>query len=218
MSDKPRILVLASGDKVGGGSGFQEMVEQSRTTPAILDADIVAVISNHPQGGVYKRAEALGIPFKYWAGPFTANGYRDLVTKFSANYVMCSGWLKFVRGLKTERTINIHPGPLPEFGGPRMYGHHVHEAVIKAFQEGQIKQSAVTMHYVDEEAYDHGKKIFEIPVLIRQEDTPETLATRVNKVEHAWQSFILNEVVHKRIYLKDGVVHYKNNTLKRLSF
>ena len=45
--NKPRILVFASGDKEGGGSGFQEMVEFSRTEPYVLDAIIVCVVSNH---------------------------------------------------------------------------------------------------------------------------------------------------------------------------
>ena len=61
---KVRILVFASGDEKGGGSGFQELVEFSRTNPPVLDAQIVGVISNHPQGGVRRRADALHIPFR----------------------------------------------------------------------------------------------------------------------------------------------------------
>ncbi len=34
---------------------------------------------------------------------------------------MLSGWLKLVAELDPARTINIHPGPLPDFGGPGMY-------------------------------------------------------------------------------------------------
>ena len=151
MNNKPKILVFASGDKDGGGSGFQEMVEQSRTDPAILDAEIVGVVSNHPLGGVYKKAKLLDIPFEYWPGPFAAAGYQSLVKKFQANYVMLSGWLKFVIGLDPARTINIHPGLLPRFGGPGMYGHHVHETVMDAYRKGKIIQSAVTMHFVDDQ-------------------------------------------------------------------
>jgi len=214
---KKRILVFASGDKTGGGSGFQEMVEQSRTSPAILDADIVGVVSNHPSGGVHKKAISLGIPFEYCPGPFTAETYRNLVAKFSANYVMCSGWLKLVVGLNPTKTINIHPGPLPEFGGPGLYGHHVHEAVIKAFKEGRIKQSCVSMHFVNNE-YDRGPGIIKIPVLIRPDDTPETLAARVNKIEHGWQSYVLNEIVHENIFLRDGTVYFKDGSLSKMAF
>jgi phosphoribosylglycinamide formyltransferase-1 len=99
-----------------------------------------------------------------------------------------------------------------------MYGHHVHEAVMAAFHRGEIIQSAVSMHFVDEAAYDHGPIIFQMPVLIRPDDDAETLAKRVNEKERAWQSHILNLVVHRYIYLKDGQVVYKSDVAKRLFY
>ncbi len=215
---KVKVLVFASGDRTGGGSGFQELVEFTRTIPPVLDAEVVGVVSNHPEGGVYKKAQSLQIPFEYWSGPFEAEGYRSLVKKYQADYVMCSGWLKFVRGLDPAKTVNIHPGPLPQFGGPGMYGHHVHEAVIAAFRRGEITQSAVTMHFVDETAYDHGPIFFQMPVLIRPEDDAVTLAQRVNEKERAWQSHIFNLVVHRLIYLEDGKVFYRGDVPKRLFY
>ena len=212
------VLVFASGDEKGGGSGFQELVEFSRTNPAVLDAKIIGVISNHEHGGVRKRADALHIPFDYWAGPFDARGYRSFVEKYWADFVMCSGWLKFVRGLDPARTVNIHPGPLPQFGGSGMYGHHVHEAVMADFHRGEVIQSAVTMHFVDEAAYDHGPIIFQMPVLIRPDDDADSLAKRVNEKERAWQSHILNLVVHQHIYLSKGQVFYKSDTARRLFY
>jgi phosphoribosylglycinamide formyltransferase 1 len=207
-----RVLVFASGDEKGGGSGFQELVEFSRTNPPVLDAQIVGVISNHPNGGVRRRADALRTPFEHWSGPFDAKGYRMLVQKFQADFVMCSGWLKFVKGLDPARTVNIHPGPLPQFGGPGMYGHHVHEAVMAAYHRGEVTQSAVTMHFVDDVAFDNGPMIFQMPVLIRPDDDAETLAKRVNEKERAWQSHILNLVVHRHISLSNGQVFYRNDT------
>jgi phosphoribosylglycinamide formyltransferase-1 len=212
------VLVFASGDEKGGGSGFQEMVEFSRTNPPVLDAQIVGVISNHPKGGVYRKADRLQIPFEYWPGSFDAEGYRAFVKKYQADFVMCSGWLKFVRGLDPAKTVNIHPGPLPQFGGARMYGHFVHEAVMAAYHRGEITQSAVTMHFVDETAYDHGPIIFQMPVLIRPDDDAETLARRVNEKERAWQSHILNLVVHGQIYLKERQVVYKADAPRRLFY
>ncbi len=217
-AEKVRVLVYASGDEKGGGSGFQELVEFSRTDPPVLDAQIIGVISNHDHGGVRKRADALQIPFQYWPGPYDAKGYRSFVQKFQADFVMCSGWLKFVRGLDPSKTVNIHPGPLPRFGGPGMYGHHVHEAVIAAFRQGEIIQSAVTMHFVDEAAYDHGPIIFQMPVLIRPDDDAESLAKRVNEKERAWQSYILNLVVRQDICLSQGQVIYKTGIFKRLFY
>lgn len=215
---RPRVLVFASGSAEGGGSGFQELVEFSRTTPPVLNAEIVGVVSNHEFGGVRKKADKLSIPFVFWKGGlYGAAGYQVLVEIFKADYVMCSGWLKLVRGLDPARTINIHPGPLPEFGGPGLYGHYVHEAVMKAYREGRIRQSAVTMHFVTEE-YDRGPIIHQFPVLIRSDDTPETLAARVNEKERAMQSIILNRVVHGYLYYHDGKVFAKDHEPKLLYF
>lgn len=212
---QPKVLIFASGSKDGGGSGFQEMVEFTRTDPPVLNANIVGVISNHEFGGVRKKADKLGIPFLCWnAGSlYGADGYRRIVEHFKADYVMLSGWLKLVCGLDPARTINIHPGPLPDFGGPGLYGHHVHEAVMEAYHAGKIRQSAVTMHFVDAQ-YDHGPVIHQFPVLIREDDTPETLAARVNEKERALQSVILNSVIHGFIYYHDGKVFTKDHGQK----
>ena len=99
-----------------------------------------------------------------------------------------------------------------------MYGHYVHEAVMAAYHRGEITQSAVTMHFVDEAAYDHGPILFQMPVLIRPDDDAESLAKRVNEKERAWQSHILDLVVHRQIFLKDGQVVYKADAPRRLFY
>ena len=77
------------------------------------------------------------------------------------------------------RILNIHPALLPKYGGAGMYGHHVHEAVVKAGET----VSGCSVHAVDEE-FDHGPVLarMEVPVFIS--DTPETLAARVLEQEH----------------------------------
>lgn len=212
---KVKTLVLAAGGpgKDEGGSGFLELVEYTRTTPAILDGEIVGVISNYPAGGVSTKAKKLGIPFKYWAGPFTAKGYQERFIASGARWAMCSGWLKPVSGLDIARTVNIHPALLPGFGGKGLWGHHVHEAVMAAYHRGEVTQSGVTMHFVDDyekkkqqgvvDPYDKGPIICQFPVLIRPDDTPETLAKRVNEVERVMQSRVLNLIINGHIRLED---------------
>ena len=209
------ILVFASGTKTGGGSGFETVVRATRARPPILDACICAVITNHFEGGVWQKAKALGIPCEYWVGPYLAQGYQDFVKRFNADYVMLSGWLKLVAGLDPARTINIHPGPLPLFGGPKLYGHYVHEAVMAAYHRGEITHSAVTMHFVDEK-YDRGPIFFALPIPSEPGDTPETLAAKVNRAEHAWQPRVLNYVVHGQVRLVGREVVYETEELKRL--
>jgi phosphoribosylglycinamide formyltransferase-1 len=211
----PNILVFASGTKTGGGSGFETLVRASRTSPPILDAWICAVVTNHFGGGVWQRAAALGVQAAYWPGPFLAQGYQNFVRYFKADYVMLSGWLKLAAGLDPARTINIHPGPLPRFGGPKLYGHHVHDAVMAAYHRDEITHSAVTMHFVDP-AYDRGPIIFALPVAIKPDDTPETLAARLNRAEHDWQPRVLNYVVHGQVRLIGNETVYETEELKRL--
>jgi phosphoribosylglycinamide formyltransferase-1 len=210
----PTILVFASGTKTGGGSGFDTLVRAARGRPPVLEAWIGAVVTNHFDGGVWQKAKALGVQAEYWNGPFTAKGYQNFVTYFNADYVMLSGWLKLVTGLDPARTINIHPGPLPRFGGPKLYGHYVHEAVMAAYQSGEITHSAVTMHFVDP-VYDRGPVLFARPIPIEPGDTPETLAAKVNRAEHEWQPRVLNHVVHGRVRLVGQEVVYETPELRR---
>jgi len=195
---KPQLIVFASGSKEGGGSGFENLVRATRSNPRVLNADIVAVVSNHENGGVRERADRLSIPFEHFPLPREAEDYKRIVEKYSNPWVALSGWLKLARGLDPKRTINVHPGPLPEFGGDGMYGHHVHEAVIAAFGNEEVKYSAVSMHFVTEK-YDEGPMVFQFPVPIYAGDTAETLAARVNAAEHCWQPYIINLIVNEII-------------------
>ena len=60
-----------------------------------------------------------------------------------------------------------------------MYGHFVHEAVVKAKE----KKSGPTVHYVDEN-YDTGSIILQTEVPVYETDTPEDVAARVLVQEH----------------------------------
>lgn len=189
---KPKLIIFSSGTKTGGGSGFENMVKSARN--GILEAEIVAVVSNHEAGGVRERANQLGVPFILFQGPFEKDEYQKIIRETRAEWVTLSGWLKLVVELDPTRTFNIHPGPLPRFGGKGMYGHHVHEAVMEAFRRGEITHSAVTMHFVTP-VYDEGPIIFSLPVEILMDDTAETLGARVLKAEHEWQPKITNMIV-----------------------
>jgi len=194
---KPKVIVFASGSKTGGGSGFENLVKQSKENPKV-NFDVVAVVSNHEHGGVRERANQLGISFIYFNGPFEAVEYQRIVRESGAEWVALSGWLKLVLGLDQQKTINIHPGPLPKFGGKGMYGYHVHEAVIEAYKRGEVTHSAVTMHFVTE-IYDEGPMFFRFPVEVEEGDTGETLGKRVLEAEHKWQPIITSMVVNGEI-------------------
>ena len=77
-----------------------------------------------------------------------------------------------------KKIVNIHPSLLPKFGGKGMYGHYVHEAVLAAREQ----QSGCTVHYVSAEV-DGGAIIAQSIVPVMGDDTPETLAQRVQQAE-----------------------------------
>src|SRR3989344_4959309 len=128
-----KLLIFASGGKESddGGSGFQELVENARA--GVLEAEIVAVVSNHEHGGVRARADKLGVPFIHFQLPREVADYQRIVAETQADFVALSGWLKMDKGPAPARTGNIHPGDCKRFGGEGMYGHHVHEAVMAAY-------------------------------------------------------------------------------------
>lgn len=190
-----KLIIFASGSKNGGGSGFENLV--LATEDGRLNAKIIGVVSNHQNGGVREKADRLKIPFIYFAGPWTAEEYQRITAK--ADFVALSGWLKLVTGLDPRTTFNIHPGPLPRFGGPGMYGHHVHEAVMDAYAKGELTQSAVTIHFVTEQ-YDEGPEAFKAPVPIFYGDKVEDLAARVNKAEHLYQPIVTNLILEGKIH------------------
>ncbi len=199
-NEKKRLIVFASGTAEGGGSGFENLVHAERAG-IIKSGTIVAVVSNHEHGGVRTRAEKLGVAFEFMPAPFTTEAYQKIVVNCQAKFFALSGWLKLVNGLDPRTTFNIHPGPLPRFGGKGMHGHHVHEAVWAAHQaEGVAKfsNSAVTMHFVTEK-YDEGPVFFVGMVPIKGCANADELGARVNRAEHLFQPQITERVLSGEI-------------------
>ncbi len=204
-SSKPKLLIFATGEKTpgDGGSGFKNLVLASRA--GILDAEIVGVVSNYPSGGVFTKAAELGIPFchmpvtKEMLSTFLASEYVRIVNTFGADFVALSGWLRMVYGLDSSRTINIHPGPIPGFGGTGFFGHHVHDAVIKARDEWGLRNTAVCMHFVTGVVDDERQLIARVPVQIRGDDTAKILGSRVLETEHLIQPLVTNLVLNGQI-------------------
>jgi len=97
-----------------------------------------------------------------------------------AEVICLCGWLKKLAVPRRweGRILNIHPGLLPRFGGPGMYGTHVHRAVLAAGEA----ESGATVHLVDAE-YDHGRIVDQLRVPVLPGDTPEDLQKRVYGAE-----------------------------------
>lgn len=86
--------------------------------------------------------------------------------------------------------INIHPSLLPKYGGKGMYGMKVHEAV-KASGE---KKSGITIHFVNEE-FDGGEIIFQAEVMLDEFDSPQTIAQKVQQLEHEYFAREIEKII-----------------------
>jgi phosphoribosylglycinamide formyltransferase 1 len=169
-----RVAVLAS----GGGTNLQALLDALHESPL---ARVARVISNRPDAGALARARRAGVPATVLRDP--GDAAELLAALGDAQLVVLAGYLKLVPAAVVSRfqgrMINIHPALLPEFGGPGMYGHRVHAAVLAS----GAKQSGATVHFADEE-FDRGAIIAQEKVRVEPGDTPDTLAARVLEAEH----------------------------------
>ena len=90
-----------------------------------------------------------------------------------------------------NRIINIHPSLLPKYGGKGMYGLNIHREVIL----NKEKFSGLTIHYVNKE-YDKGAVIFQKKIKIKEKETPESLSSKVLKLEHENYSLIIEKILN----------------------
>jgi len=177
MADRPfRVAVLAS----GGGTNLQALLDALEPGGP---ARVVLVLSNKPDAGALERARKAGIPAKVIDNPRDAAALNAMLAAVKPDLVVLAGYLKLIP-LETVaayegRMINIHPSLLPDFGGPGMYGHRVHEAVLNA----GVKMSGASVHLVTPE-YDRGPVLAQQTVPVERGDTADTLAARVLQVEH----------------------------------
>ena len=180
MTPRLKLAFLASRN----GSAFRAAVEAARA--GRLSADIVLLVSNSAKAPALDFARERGIACQVIptaADPEAADqALADTLAASGADWVVLSGYLRrigpAVLARFPDRILNIHPGPLPAFGGEGMYGRRVHEAVIAA----GAPQSEVTIHLVDGE-YDHGRVLGRWPVPVEAGDTPQALEQRVTALE-----------------------------------
>ena len=183
MSQKyknPRLAVLAS----GRGSNFEAI--QKAIIRGDLPAKVVVIISDHADAGALELARHYKIPAISVAKETKET--RDqkilqIIKQHQADVVVLAGYNKLIRepvlSAYADRIINIHPAPLPEFGGKGLHQEAAHQAVLDSGRA----TSGPTVHLVNAE-YDKGKILAHVPVPVKPGDAPETLAARVLPFEH----------------------------------
>ena len=186
------------------GSNMQAVLDACKT--GYLSAQPCVVISNNSDSKALARAAGDGIPHYHFSAkthPDPAQLDEDILLtlqQHGTELVVLAGYMRKL-GPKTlahfqGRIINIHPSLLPKYGGPGMYGAHVHEAVLAAGE----KETGVTIHLVDGE-YDHGAVIAQCRVPVHADDSVASLSERVLAQEHLFLVATLKKIVTKELIL-----------------
>ena len=171
------LIVFAS----GSGTTLQSIIDNIESKN--LEAKINLVISDNPNAFALERAQKAGIPTYVILSQDKNSRDAELlneISKYNVDLIVLAGYLKMIGPSLIENytIINTHPSLLPNYGGKGMYGMKVHTAVVEAKEE----YSGVTVHYVNNK-YDEGNIISQTKVKLEENETPESLSTKVQTAE-----------------------------------
>ena len=186
-----------------GGSLVKAIVNE--VNEGYLDAEAKVIISNNQASKVLEFAHKNQIP-NYCINSINSNNPYEILLKklkeHDVNLVLCAGYMKKVGELLIDnyknRILNIHRALLPRHGGEGMYGRAVHEAVINS----PDTETGATIHLVNS-FYDSGRIIAQYKVPRYKTDTPETLESRVLKLECMMYPQVLRDIQQGLINLDE---------------
>ena len=186
-----RIGILIS----GRGSNFEAIADN--ISAGTIDAEIAVVISNRGEARGLEVARGRGlravcIPSKGLDRQIYDRMVVEELRQCGVAVVCLAGFMRllsaeFIREFP-NRILNIHPSLLPAFPGL--------DAQHQALEHG-VKISGCTVHFVDENL-DAGPILIQATVPVLDEDTAETLSSRILKEEHRIYSEALRLVISGR--------------------
>lgn len=188
-SSQERIAIFAS----GSGSNALQIIQYFRDHPTI---SVELVISNRPQAAVLDKAKQHGIDTLILTRQafYETETLLDKLKARKITFLVLAGFLWLVPAYLIRafprRIVNIHPALLPRYGGKGMYGIHVHRAVKAAGD----RFSGMTIHYVNEH-YDEGNIIFQANCPLDPADSPEDIAAKVLRLEHAHYAPVIEKIL-----------------------
>ncbi len=173
-----RIGVLLS----GRGSNFEALAD-SVGAGRLPGAEIAVVVSNREGAPGIERARARGIAARVIPSKGLEREVYDrqvvaVLREFKVDLVCLAGYMRllspFFVASFPNRILNIHPSLLPSFPGL--------ESQRQALEYG-VKFAGCTVHFVDENL-DAGPIVLQAAVPVRDDDTEETLSSRILAEEH----------------------------------
>ena len=186
----------------GNGSSARAIIGAIRSGELAAEARLV--VSNRREAPPLDWAASQGVAtalIQTVADPEAADArLAEAMRSHGVELIVMSGYLRRLGPRTLERyagrILNIHPGPLPEFGGQGMYGARVHQAVIAA----GAAQSAIVIHLVDAE-YDHGAEIARQIIDIAPGETPDSLEASIKAREPGFFLETMQGIVRRDVRL-----------------
>ncbi len=201
---KIKIGVLAS----GRGSNLQAIIDACGKKNSA--AEVAVVISDRADSYALIRAKTRGIkavfidPASYASRKLHEKAIVKLLQQNKADLVCLAGYMRlltgFIIGKFKNRILNIHPALLPAFPG----AHGQKDALNYG-----VKVSGCTVHFVVEKM-DFGPIIAQVPVLVAENDSVETLAGRILKQEHKLYPKVIELFAKGKLQVKGRRVNIKN--------
>ncbi|MCA9411185.1 MAG: phosphoribosylglycinamide formyltransferase [Candidatus Omnitrophica bacterium] len=191
----------------GGGSTLQNLIDHIRN--GTLDADINWTLSSRAGVDGIRKSEEAGIPClvvprkEFDSHKSFSEKINEHLRDNPVDLIVLAGFMSLYHFPPeyNRRVVNIHPALIPAFCGLGMYGHHVHEAVI---QSG-VRLTGATVHFADNE-YDRGPIIIQETVPVLDEDTPDTVAERVQELERKIYPQAIQLIAEDRIRVEGNRV------------
>jgi len=176
---KRRVAILIS----GRGSNMAALIAAAKAKD--FPAEIVVVISNRSDAGGLQKADASGIPtVSIESKPFGGDRaafeavLHAALDQHRVELICLGGFMRLFTAEFVQRwygrMLNIHPSLLPSFPGLDPQG--------QALRAG-VKISGATVHFVIPET-DAGPILMQGAVAVHDEDTADTLASRILEIEH----------------------------------
>lgn len=189
LEQQKQVLLFASGQ----GSNARAILEHFRGRSEVK---FPLIVTNNPQAGVFALAREYGIDVLLLdRDRFYSPILLDTLDLYRPGLLVLAGFLwKLPQHMVqhyANRIVNIHPSLLPAYGGKGMYGHHVHEAVVR---NGETK-TGMTIHLVNEE-YDQGTILLQKTVELPPSDTPDQVAAKVLQLEHTWYPKVIESLLN----------------------
>ncbi len=168
----------------GNGTTLQNIID--RCAAGELDASVVCVVSSREKAYGLERARNAGIPAiavprkDFSDADAFGRAVWSAVDEYAPDLVALAGFMSLLPFPEAYagRIMNVHAALIPAFSGKGMYGERVYKAVL----DYGVKVTGATVHFVNDE-YDRGPVIAQSAVPVMEDDTVETLATRVQEEE-----------------------------------